>query len=186
MIITLAGGGYPATLTARKRRYSSTAVGFPIRYDLSAHSQGISEGFPSWERARCAHTYVCPHVKCDIQPYELPSSDLLSTLVHVATAYSTPSAVLIFCSFAASLLVGLTLRIPNELAVNSLPYPPLLSEFCSWLARGSLGIHLETCTILDTPVLYTFRTRSEFIHSCSDFIRILPTNQITNFLDRTL
>ena len=45
-------------LTYRKRRYSSTAVGFPIRNDLSAHSQGISGVFPTWERTRRAPTYV--------------------------------------------------------------------------------------------------------------------------------
>ena len=153
MIITLAGGGYPATLTARKRRYSSTAVGFPIRNDLRAYSQGISGVFPSWERARFACTYVCPHAKCDFQTYELPSSALLATSILLATAYSTPSAVLIFASFAASLFVSLELRIPNELTINTLPYPPLLSEFCLWLARGSLGIHLETCTVLATPII---------------------------------
>ena len=168
MIITLAGGGYPATLTARKRRYSSTAVGFPIRNDLRAYSQGISGMFPSWERARFACTYVCPHAKCDFQAYELPSSALLATSILLATAYSTPSAVLIFCSFAASLFVGLALRIPNELTVSSLPYPPLLLEFCSWLARGSLGIHLETCTVLAAPVLCTLRARS--VHIQSTFI----------------
>ena len=160
-----ADGGLPASIPPRKRRYSSTAVGFPIRNDLSAHSQGISEGFPSWERARFACTYVCPHAKCDIQPYELPSSDLLSTLVHVATAYSTPSAVLIFCSFAASLFVGLALRIPNELTVNSLPCPPFLSEFCYRFCRGSLGSHLESCTVEYLSVQHSLRTRSVHIQS---------------------
>jgi hypothetical protein len=43
---------------AKKRRYSSTAVGFPIRDDLSAYLQGISATFPTWERARLACTYV--------------------------------------------------------------------------------------------------------------------------------
>ena len=45
-------------ITAKKRAYSSTPVGFPIRYDLSAHSQGISGVFPTWERTRRAPTYV--------------------------------------------------------------------------------------------------------------------------------
>ena len=165
MTITLAGGGYPATLTARKRRYSSTAVGFPIRYDLSAHSQDISGVFPSWERARFACTYVCPHAKCDYQAYELPSSALLATTILLATAYSTPSAVLIFCSFAASLFVGLALRIPIVQSVSSLLCPPLLSQFCSWLACGSLGSHLKTCTVDYPFVQHSLRTRSEHIQS---------------------
>ena len=50
--------GFPCDITAKKRRYSSTAVGFPIRDDLSAHSQGISGVFPTWERTRRAPTYV--------------------------------------------------------------------------------------------------------------------------------
>ena len=50
--------GFPCDITAKKRRYSSTAVGFPIRNDLSAHSQGISGVFPTWVRTRRAPTYV--------------------------------------------------------------------------------------------------------------------------------
>ena len=45
-------------ISAKKRAYSSTPVGFPIRNDLSAHSQGISEVFPTWMRTRRAPTYV--------------------------------------------------------------------------------------------------------------------------------
>lgn len=41
-----------------ERRYSSTAVGFPIRNDLSPHSHRVCRGFPSWERARVRATYV--------------------------------------------------------------------------------------------------------------------------------
>lgn len=43
---------------ARKRRYSSTAVGFPIRNDQKADYQRVSRGFPTWERARRAPAYV--------------------------------------------------------------------------------------------------------------------------------
>ena len=43
---------------ARKRRYSSTAVGFPIRNDQKADCQRVSRGFPTWERARRAPAYV--------------------------------------------------------------------------------------------------------------------------------
>ena len=50
--------GSAAEISAKKRQYSSTAVGFPIRFDLNAYSQGVSGVFPSWERARCACTYV--------------------------------------------------------------------------------------------------------------------------------
>ena len=50
--------------SARKRRYSSTAVGFPIRNDQKPYSQRVSEGFPSWVGARCAYTYVQAHDNC--------------------------------------------------------------------------------------------------------------------------
>ena len=50
--------------SARKRRYSSTAVGFPIRNDQKSHSQRVSKGFPSWVGARCAYTYVQAHDNC--------------------------------------------------------------------------------------------------------------------------
>ena len=50
--------GSPDAFSAKKRAYSSTPVGFPIRNDLSAHSQGISGVFPTWVRTRRAPTYV--------------------------------------------------------------------------------------------------------------------------------
>ena len=43
---------------ARKRRYSSTAVGFPIRNDQKADCQRVSRVFTTWERARRAGAYV--------------------------------------------------------------------------------------------------------------------------------
>ena len=56
--------------SVRKRRYSSTAVGFPIRNDQKAHSQRVSEGFPSWVGARCAYTYVQAHDNCALSHSE--------------------------------------------------------------------------------------------------------------------
>ena len=58
---------------ARKRRYSSTAVGFPIRNDQKADCQRVSRGFPTWERARRAGAYVreprlCVHRSYTLQP----------------------------------------------------------------------------------------------------------------------
>ena len=50
--------GFPCDISAKKRAYSSTPVGFPIRDDLSAFLQGISAPFPTWERARRACIYV--------------------------------------------------------------------------------------------------------------------------------
>lgn len=58
--------------TAKKGRYSSTAVGFPIRIDQKPHSERVSQGFPSWERARRAPIYVCGREKVKYLPYVEP------------------------------------------------------------------------------------------------------------------
>lgn len=54
--------------TAGKRRYSSTAVGFPIRNDQKAHSQRVSEGFPSWAQTRPPRIYVHMRPNCHQHP----------------------------------------------------------------------------------------------------------------------
>ena len=72
--------GFPCDISAKKRRYSSTAVGFPFRNDLSAHSQGISEVFPTWMRTRRAPTYVRGLV-----------IDCKSTSNHLPQDHTTPS-----------------------------------------------------------------------------------------------
>ena len=70
--------------TAKKRRYSSTAVGFPIRIDQKPHSERVSRGFPSWERARRAPIYACGREKvkylpCVAPPQTAPTPCELST-----------------------------------------------------------------------------------------------------------
>lgn len=73
---------------ARKRRYSSTAVGFPIRNDQKADCQRVSRGFPTWERARRAGAYVreprlCVRRSSTLQPN--PKA-MTTTLLMVHTA----------------------------------------------------------------------------------------------------
>ena len=53
-------------ITASDRRYSSTAVGFPIRNDLSAFLQRLSKRFPSWVGVRAACTYVHMRPNCQL------------------------------------------------------------------------------------------------------------------------
>ena len=69
---------------AKKRRYSSTAVGFPIRDDLSACLQGISATFPTWERARLACTYVRVLGICTHWAKKNPLYSILSPDIHAA------------------------------------------------------------------------------------------------------
>ena len=70
--------------SARERRYSSIAVGFPIRNDQKAHYQRVSRGFPSWVGTRSACTYVKNlefdlHSTEDFPPYSLNSARIRPT-----------------------------------------------------------------------------------------------------------
>ena len=83
-----------ANLSAKKRRYSSTAVGFPIRNDQKPYSQGISEGFPTCTGARRVRIYVRRRHFCEYQSYEaLHSASTRSTYLPLF-ASSTPCRVL--------------------------------------------------------------------------------------------
>lgn len=86
--------GFPCGISAKKRRYSSTAVGFPIRNDQKPYSQGISEGFTTWVRARRVRIYVRRRHFCEYQSYEaLHSASTRSTYLPLF-ASSTPCRVL--------------------------------------------------------------------------------------------
>lgn len=86
--------GSAADLSAKKRRYSSTAVGFPIRNDQKPYYQGISEGFPTCIGARRVRIYVRRRHFCEYQSYEaLHSTSTRSTYLPLF-ASSTPSRVL--------------------------------------------------------------------------------------------
>ena len=76
--------GSADAFSAKKRRYSSTAVGFPIRDDLSAYLQGISATFPTWERARLACTYVRDLGICTNWAKKNPLYSILSPDIHAA------------------------------------------------------------------------------------------------------
>ena len=79
---------------AKKRRYSSTAVGFPIRNDQKPYSQGISEGFPTCIGARRMRIYVRRRHFCEYQSYEaLHSASTRSTYLPLFASF-TPSRVL--------------------------------------------------------------------------------------------
>ena len=78
------GVGSADAFSAKKRRYSSTAVGFPIRDDLSAYLQGISATFPTWERARLACIYVRDLGICLHRTKKNPLCSILSPDIHDA------------------------------------------------------------------------------------------------------
>ena len=73
----------------RKRRYSSTAVGFPIRNDQKADCQRVSRGFPTWERARRAGAYVREPRLCVCRSSTLqPNPKAMTTTLLMV--YATP------------------------------------------------------------------------------------------------
>ena len=78
------GVGSIDAFSAKKRRYSSTAVGFPIRDDLSGCLQGISATFPTWARARLACIYVRDLGICFDWAKKNPLCSILSPDIHAA------------------------------------------------------------------------------------------------------
>ena len=78
------GVGSIDAFSAKKRRYSSTAVGFTIREDLSTYLQGIYATFPTWERARLACIYVRDLVICSHWTMKNPLCSILSPDIHDA------------------------------------------------------------------------------------------------------
>ena len=86
--------GSPDAFSAKKRRYSSTAVGFPIRNDQKPYSQGVSLGFPTCIGARRVRIYVRRRPFCEYQSYEALHSASTFTTYLPLFASSTPSRVL--------------------------------------------------------------------------------------------
>ena len=186
MTITLAGVGSSTALTAQKRRYSSTAVGFPIRFDLRGYSQRVSRVFPSWVGARRACTYVYAHGIADELSEERQSQCSLSTCNLPASTASTPIRRPQFSYLAGTIALAKSLYCPRivlacwlAFACEShpsssgrarlLPWSScgsLMHRSCllSWFACGSLMVHLGiTCSRL-ILVPYTFNAHSWFIH----------------------
>ena len=86
--------GFPCGISAKKRRYSSTAVGFPIRNDQKPYTQGISEGFPTCIGARRVRIYVRRRQFCEYQSYEALHSPSSRSTYLPLFASSTSSRVL--------------------------------------------------------------------------------------------
>ena len=154
---------YLQAIPPKKRAYSSTPVGFPIRYDLRAYSQGISEGFPSGERARHAPTYVCPHAISANQAMERPLYTLQTLSIILASATLTPSAVLILSSLAACLLLGLAVRKPIQQSGISHLATHVASPSCSKFTCSSLGNHLNIHDTFTNLIQRSLKTSSQFV-----------------------
>lgn len=161
--------GSAAEISAKKRQFSRTAVGFPIRYDLRALYKGVSGVFPSWVGARCACIYVYAHETDYNQSEELPYLCLQSPCVLPSIRLYTPcepqfltylcaSFVHALSSLSAQVVRGCWLafaveshssshRPPFLLLACSLSRALVLTIFSLWFASGSLRVHLGmTCS----------------------------------------
>ena len=122
MIYTAIPIAFLMGITASDRRYSSTAVGFPIRNDLSAFLKRLPKGFPSWVGVRAACTYVHMRPNC-----QLSASDSLAC-----------------CSPSRRVLVGYCRIVPTDcedttrrdgaqfiIYPSSIPHHSLLKPLCA-------------------------------------------------------
>lgn len=121
---------------ARKSRYSSTGVGFPIRNDQKADCQRVSRGFPTWERARRAPAYVREPQLCVCRS---------STLLHNPKAMTTT----LLMDFTAPLMMQQTntMARPHILIAMSLGESESERTNHSKTNWSSLAVHLGvTCS----------------------------------------
>ena len=186
MTITLAGGGSPTALSTQKRRYSSTAVGFPIRFDLKCCYQRVSGVFHSWVGARCACTYVYAHgiafelsegrqPQCSLSTCKLPASTTYTPIRRPQISYLAgtidltkslcPARIVLVCRLAFTCQSHPSSRGRARLLPWS-TFSSLMHRSCllSWFACGSLLVHLGiTCSRL-ILVPNTFNAHSWFIH----------------------
>ena len=131
---------YSAQVT-RKRRYSSTAVGFPIRNDQKADCQRVSRGFPTWERARRAGTYVKEPRLCVCRAY-IPlhySKTITTTLLMV---YTTPLVMQQTNTMARPhKLIAMSLGEPKNERTS--PLVPLMMLLTTTMARPHIRIAMS-------------------------------------------
>lgn len=153
MITKLAGGGSPTALSATKRRYSSTAVGFPIRFDLRGYSQRVSGVFPSWVGARCACTYVYAHgIAFELSESRQPQCSQSTCNLHALTA-STPIRRPQFSYLAGTIALAKSLCSARiviacwlAFACESHPSSRVRARLLPWSSFGSLM--LQSCLLL--------------------------------------
>ena len=163
-------------ISAKKRAYSSTPVGFPIRNDLRALIQGISKGFPSWERARRTPTYVSGRAMGDFQPKEspnrahfltsvLPVLCLRGTRLYPNWRWKNPRQLPVCCWVCPDENPVSTLPIAYSLRTTYLSTSHQSVTIQSKFTRGSLGNHLESCLVHSVQTLCRLWTRFRFIQS---------------------
>lgn len=91
MIYTAIPIAFQMGFSASDRRYSSTAVGFPIRNDQKPLVQGLLGKFPSWVGTRAQRIYVQAHGKVGLLAFEPIPQTQTNPHVHLAWPAYTPN-----------------------------------------------------------------------------------------------
>ena len=157
--------------TAKKRRYSSTAVGFPIRIDQKPHCERVSQGFPSWERARCAPIYVSGREKVKYLPYVAPPQTAPAPCEEADNDPQTPNERPKKASLRPHLALTKPVKTPHLALTKPVETPHIdltepvncprsLIEDGLKMNCGSLGSHLKPLDTHSTLIQYSFNTHS--------------------------
>ena len=159
MKYTPAATGFPSGIHTWKRRYSSTAVEFPIRNDQKPHSHGLSDRFPSWERARRTPTYVHTRTKSTPSPeYQQPYCQTSTLIVLINDATSTRKYPLWRCRKTKQTLICTSLG-PRQLPVCTSIVPYMLLD-CTFICAQ---MTLEYTTIAPLQhMITTLRATHEY------------------------
>lgn len=184
-------------MTAKKRRYSSTAVGFPIRIDQKGDAQGVSGVFPSWMRAQRACPYVHGRENCASLTEIVLSTCQLTAYYSVEFAYYTPCGALILSVIAARQCQFTVLYTHSVVLILSLVFTQLvvyivtncttyrvterLFEYLDGVTvrlrytYGSLGSYLQSFNAGSLFVHSTFNVRSKFNSAWLNLRRLLSS-----------
>lgn len=128
--------------SARVRRFSRTAVGFPIRNDLCAYSQGVCGGSPSWVFARRAYAYVRGLLFSVVRTMNQFALCLLSTAHLLSCTARRPWLVLLSSLCAAVFLLLTSLHAPHLLLTSLLPTPRIDLIALLLTLTGLFGVRL--------------------------------------------
>lgn len=121
---------------ARKRRYNSIAVGFPIRNDQKADYKRVSRGFPTWERARRAGAYV-----------REPRLFVCRAYIPLHYGKTMTTTLLMYCTTSLIMQLTITMATTHMLIAMSLGESEYERTYHSKTNWSSLAVHLGvTCS----------------------------------------
>ena len=128
---------------AQKRRYSSIAVEFPIRFDQKPYVQRVFKDFPSWVRAHVRATYV--------RDLPLDRFYAMSPLYYTHRLHTNSLTIYVHTSRQHHDLSSRRTRLPIDIPVQT--------------NRESFGIRLGITCRLTTQMKCSFSVRSRYVSS---------------------